>query len=55
LFITPEARRAIDLFNRNTEDKERRLKGFRLWPNWSSDYIDYWGNIYHEDYREEED
>jgi hypothetical protein len=55
LFITREARRAIDQFNRGTKDEECRLKGFRLWPSWTGGYIDYWGETYHEDYGEEED
>jgi hypothetical protein len=55
LFITREARRAIDQFNRSTKDQDRRLKGFRLYSNQTSDYIDYWGEIYHEYYGEEED
>jgi hypothetical protein len=55
LFITEEARTAIDQFNLKKEDKEDRIKGFRLYDTRCSDYIDYNGFDRSTGYEETED
>jgi hypothetical protein len=46
LFITAEARKAIDAYNRKVNNESDRIKGFRLCPNQSWDYVDYAGAMY---------
>jgi hypothetical protein len=43
LFISQEAREAIDRYNIKEKEKTNRIKGFRLCPNQSWDYLDYTG------------
>jgi hypothetical protein len=45
------------VYNIKTGNESDRIKGFRLWPKPGSDYIDYRGEKYPDDYgkQQEED
>jgi hypothetical protein len=57
LFITAEARKAIDAYNIKANNEGDRIKGFRLYPSRSWDYLDYTGQMHPYDYdnQQEED